>query len=473
MDPKQIKFDSEFYTNSEILYDLTANKIRDILLVSSLYNFFSMEEGGILASRIQNEYKGLHLENPPRITGVSSTEEALLLLKRKEFDMVMIVPNLDNMDVFSLTTKIKAIHSNIPIILLSQNIREIHSLMENNPCEGIDNIFRWTGNPDLLLAIVKNAEDHFNVAHDTRRANLRVLILVEDSPEYYSHLLPIVYKEVVRQTQALLEVGLNEKQRSLTMRARPKILLAKTYEEAIKLYRKYRSFLLCMISDTRLPRDGTMDPEAGIHLLSLIKKENPYISLLLTSSESINRQKANAHAFTFIDKNSSRLAKTIKKYFIEQLGFGDFIFRLPDGQEIDRARNFMTLEEKLKTIPDESIVYHADRNHFSGWVMARCEIALATKFRSVSTSDFGGSDELREFIISNIHALRRYRQKGVVSKFDKYSYDPEVRKFGRIGSGSLGGKARGLAFMDDFFRQYVTLQKKHPEINIMIPRTMV
>ncbi|MFH2133082.1 MAG: response regulator, partial [bacterium] len=253
---KTLEFESEFYTNSQVLSGLTANKIRDILLVSSLYNIFTLEKGGMLASQLVNEYKGLRLENPPRIHGVSSLEEALTFIRDKNFDLVLIVPPLDSMDAFSLGRKLKRIRQNIPIILLSQNAQEISSLPEKKNRTGIDHIYRWSGHSDLLLAIIKNVEDHANVSHDTARASVRVMILVEDSPDYYSHLLPILYKEIVSQIQALLEVGLTEKQRAMTLRARPKILLAKNYEEGLDLYRRYQSCLLCLISDTRLPMQG-------------------------------------------------------------------------------------------------------------------------------------------------------------------------------------------------------------------------
>ncbi len=473
MIPKKITFESEFYTNSEILPELTSYKIRDILLISSLYNIFNLEEGGILTSQIYSKYKDLRLENPPRVNGVSSVDGALSLLKEKNFDLILIVPHLDGIEASSLAVEIKRIKPKIPVILLSQDTREINTLLKKNHPDGVDGIFRWFGNPDLLLAIIKNVEDHKNVEQDTRRANVRVLIFVEDSPDYYSYLLPIFYKEIINQTHALIEVGLTEKQRALTLRQRPKILLAKNYEEGLELCHKYQSYLFCLVSDTRIPREGKITADAGIRLLSKIQAEIPGIPMLLMSSESTNKDKAEKNSFTFLDKDSPNLLKRVHAYFMEYLGFGDFIFRMSNGMEVDRASNFMALEDKLKTVPNESIVFHAKQHHFSRWIMARSEISLAVKFRSINFSDFENIDSLREFLIFNIHALRKYRQKGVVSQYNKHHFDADIRRFVKIGNGTLGGKARGLAFISDLFRQHEDLQKKYSNISIKVPKTLV
>ena len=470
---KKAKFESEFYTKSKVLPELTANKIRNILLISSVYNIFSLEEGSVLAVQIFNEYKGLRLEDPPRIHGVSSVDDALELLREREFDMVLIIPHLEKTDAFSLRLEIKSIQPEIPVILLFQNNREIKLLMENRGTENIGRIFRWSGNPELLLAVIKNTEDHLNVEFDTKSANVRVLVLVEDSPDYYSHLLPIFYKEVINQTTALMEVGLSDKQRALTMRVRPKILLAKSYEEGLELCQRYQDYLCCLISDTRIPINGKVKADGGIRLLTEIRQQNPGTQLLLMSTEVSNRELAKEHSLFFINKNSPDLLNQIHKYFLEQLGFGDFIFRMANGVEIDRAANFLSLEAKLNEVPNECIKSHAERNDFSRWVMARSEIGLALKFGSVTVADFEDIDELRAFIIANINNLRKYRQKGVISEFNRHLFDANIREFVKIGKGSLGGKARGLAFTADLFRQNEDLLKKYPDIKISIPKTLV
>ena len=464
----------DFRARSQTFRDLMAHEIHEILLISSPYNIFNLEEDGGLTSRIINEYKGLNLCYPPRITGASSLGEALDLLAVKEFDMVLIVPQLAEMNAFFIGSEIKKINPELPVILFSPTARGLIPLLEINHPEGIDKHFIWSGHPDLLLALVKNAEDHLNAGADTRRADVRVVLLLEDSPDYYSFFLPIIYREIVTQTQALMDIGLNDNEKLLTMRMRPKILLARDHEEAVALYERYQSHLLCVISDTRVPRRGKMDGEAGIRFLSRIREEIPELPLLLMSSETENRKKAEGlKTAVFLDKNSANLRLELHDFFLTHLGFGDFVFRMPDGREIDRAANLLELERKLADIPTPSIAYHASRNHFSNYLMARSEIPLALQFRSVKPHDFTHEEELRQYIITNIHDVRRRRQNGIVSTFNRRHFDSDVRQFIKIGEGSLGGKARGLAFMSGLFRQFEALQKKYPEIDIHIPKTLV
>ncbi|MFO7987018.1 MAG: PEP/pyruvate-binding domain-containing protein [Desulfatiglandaceae bacterium] len=464
---------TDSYARFKAFHELMSKKVREILLVSSPYDAFIMEEDGSLASRIINEYSGLNLSHPPRVTRTSSANDALALLARTRYDMVIATPHLDEMDPFSLGIKAKKINPKLPVILLAQSLRGIYPPPENRKLQGIDKIFVWSGNSDLLLALVKNAEDALNVDRDTRQANVRVLLLVEDSPVYYSSFLPVIYREIVQQTQAVLKVGLNEEHRLLTMRARPKILLATDYEKAVELYQKYKSFLFGVISDTRLPRDQHVDDNAGVLLLSTIKKEIPDLPLLMLSSEPKNRKKAENIPAIFLDKNSPNPLSEIHDFFVEHLGFGDFVFRMPDGRVIDRASNIHALEEKLRQIPDESLWYHAKRNHFSNWIMARSEIALASSFRDVQASEFDNAEELRAYIVSHIHELRKLRQKGVVARFNGQHYDPEVMDFVKIGHGSLGGKARGLAFMSAVLHQNRELHEKYEDIIIELPKTLV
>ncbi|MFC1867564.1 PEP/pyruvate-binding domain-containing protein [Thermodesulfobacteriota bacterium] len=463
----------EFYSRFKIFHELMTIKIRDILLVSSPYDAFIMEEDGRLSSRIINEYRGLNLSQPPRVTRTSSAYDALSILRDKNFDMVIATPHLDDMDAFSLGAEIKKMNSGLPVILLAQSTRGIYPPSDNNNSEGIDKIFIWSGVSDLLLAIVKNAEDNLNVEIDTHKAMVRVLILVEDSPLYYSSFLPLLYKEVVKQTQAVLEVGLNEEHRLLTMRARPKILLAQNYEEALVLCQKFRSFLFGVISDARFPKNHQMDDNAGFELLSHIKREIPDLPLLMLSSDPKNREKAKKIPAVFLNKNSPNILAELHDFLMSHLGFGDFIFRTPDGIEIDRASNLHALEVKVSQIPEESLWYHAERNHFSNWIMSRSEIGLASKFRDVHASDFSNTEELRHYITLNIHTLRKWRQKGVVAQFQARHFDPDVMDFVKIGQGSLGGKARSLAFMSALLQEHSMIYEKYADINIEIPKTLV
>ena len=463
----------EFFAHFKVFHELMAIKVREILLVSSPYDAYILEEDTTLASKIINEYSGLNLSLPPRVTRTSSAHEALSLLTKKEFDMVLTMPHLEEMDSFSFGLKIKEVRPNLPVILLAHSPRGIYPLPENRNCDGIDKIFIWSGNSDLLLALVKSAEDRLNVDFDTQNAQVRVLILVEDSPVYYSTFLPLIYKEIVKQTQAVLELGLNEEHRLLTMRARPKILVAENYEGAMELIRKYHDFLFCIISDARIPKHGKLEADAGVVLLSKIKKEITDLPLLLMSSEPTNRKKSEKIPAVFLDKNSPNLLGELHDFFLKHLGFGDFVFRMPDGTEIDRSPDFRSLEEKIAQAPDESIYYHAKNNHFSNWIMARSEFTLASDFRKIPASAFSSVDEIRQYLISSIRALRKWRQKGVVARFNRNNFDPSIMDFLKIGEGSLGGKARGLAFMSVLLQQDSSLHERYPEINIEIPKTLV
>ncbi|MEZ4528872.1 MAG: PEP/pyruvate-binding domain-containing protein [Desulfobacterales bacterium] len=469
----QSRFVGEYYGRFKVFHELMQIKIREILLVSSHYDAFILEEDGSLASRLINEYRGLNLSLPPRVTRVASGCEALDLLKKKKFEMVITMPRLEDMDAGSLGMEIKKIHPGLPVILLSHSMRSLMQASANRTQEGIDRTYVWTGNSDLLLALVKNTEDALNAAQDTRRAGVRVLLLIEDSPAYRSCFLPLIYREIVRQTQSVLETGLNEEHRLLLMRARPKILQAENYEQAMELYRKYHDFLFGIISDARFPRAGKEDNLAGLDFLSMVRGEIPDLPLLMLSSEPGNREKAQKIPAVFLDKNSQNLMEELRECFLTYLGFGDFVFRMPDGREIGRAGNLRILAEKLPEIPDESIRYHADRNHFSNWIMSRSEIALASRFRKVKTEDFTDMEELRQYIISNIRELRIWQQKGVVAQFRPDNFDPNITDFVKIGKGSLGGKARSLAFMSVILQDYPELQEKYPDISISIPKTLV
>ncbi|SLM31976.1 PpsA2 [Desulfamplus magnetovallimortis] len=473
MSTKKPKLLSKFNARPDIYRDIMAYEVKEILLISSPYNMFNMEEGSSLASKIINEYSGLNLRYPPVITGASSASEALALLGEKRFDMVLIVPHLKETDIFSLGRNIKAIQPDVKAMLLSPSIRALPSKRDALYDNGIDTIFIWSGNSDLLITLIKNAEDHVNVDNDTSLANVRVVILVEDCPEYYSYMLPIIYKEIVTQTQALLATDLSDAMKLLTMRARPKLLLAKNYEEAQALYERYKNFLLCVISDTRFPKNNSIDPEAGIKLFSHIRSEFQGLPLLLMSSENENGKKASQIPALFLDKNHPNLRHATRMFFLNHLGFGNFVFCMPNGRNIDIATNLMQLETKLSTIPDESLAYHADRDHFSSWLMARSEIGLALKFRACKSSDFNTPDELRSFIVNNIHALRKFQNRGLVSTFDENYFDSEVKEFVKIGQGSLGGKGRGLAFMYGLLEQEEELHKSHPKFTIKIPQTLV
>ena len=466
-------FAEDFDPSFKIFHELMEKKVGQILLVSTPYDAWIMEEDCRLSERIIHEYRGLNLSNPPRFTWVSTAEEALAALSEKNFDLVITMLHLADGDAFMLGQKIKEKDPDLPVILLT------HSAMPSEESSrvfmqppGIDRTFVWSGDTDILVALVKSAEDRMNVARDTDLAGIRVILFVEDSPVYISTLLPVLYRELVSQTQALLEKGLNEEHRLLTMRARPKILVARNYEEALDLYQKYEPNVLGVISDVRFPREGRLDHDAGVRFLSQIKKERFDIPLLLTSSESSNAEKAVTIPAVFVDKNSPTLIAEVRSFFMEQLGFGDFIFRKPNGREITRASDLRSFERCIQEIPEDSFVHHTSRNDLSRWLFARTEIKLASKVRPIRDEDFSSIESHRQHLVSIIHARRRQRQKGVVVNFEADGFDLDTEFF-KIGKGSLGGKARGLAFVSNLLQRSTGLHKKYEDIKIFIPRTTV
>ncbi len=463
----------EFDPRFTIFHELMQKKVQEILLVSTLYDACIMEEDGRLAERIIHEYRGLGLSNPPRLKWASSAEEALRCLHHKQFDMVITMRRLADMDVYTFGEEVKKRNPHLPVILFSHSAPDPRCILMRMRRPGIDRTFVWTGNADLIIAVVKSLEDQMNVAHDIEAAGVRVILFVEDSPIYLSTLLPVLYREVMLQTQAVMEEGLNEEHKLLTMRARPKILVAEDFEQATQLYESYLPNLLGVISDVRFPRNGELDEEAGITFLSRVKREQPDVPLLLTSSESSNAERALRIPAIFINKNSPSLQAEVRSFLRRYLGFGDFIFRLPDGREIARVSNIHSFEKILPTIPKESFYYHWSHNDFSRWLFARSEIILASKLRPATDKDFSGDVEsMRRFIISNIHERRIRRQEGLVASFDSSDFDMET-DFLKIGRGSLGGKARGLVFVSNLLRRYPALREKHPEVRLTFPRTLI
>lgn len=456
----------------KVFHELMAHRVQEILLISSPYDAFIMEEDGRLAGRIIREYRGLNLTRPPRMTWVSSARMALERLTEKKFDLVITMSRLDDMAPKQLCSKIKSIHPDLPVYYLSH---EMYGLLpESTPfmCRAIDRSFVWLGNTDLLLALIKNAEDLMNVDADTQNAGVHVILLVEDSPLYISSILPLLYKEIVRQTQSAMDESLNEEHRLLRMRARPKILLAESFEAAQVLYERFADYMLTVLCDARFPKQGQIREDAGVSFLSMVKQNDPGMPLLLLSSEPENRQRAEAAQVHFLDKNASSLHGDIRAYLMQNLGFDQFVFRLPDGTEVGRAATLYAMTQVLDTIPDASIEYHGLRDDFSTWMMARMEIELAESLRAAKVADFENIGQVRDHILKAIVDQRRTRQQGVVVDFNQSTYDPTA-EFMKLGSGSLGGKARGLAFMAAMLKNESQLTARFPDLDIIIPRTLV
>ena len=453
-------------------HELIALRVNEILLISSPYDAFIMQEDGRLSERIIHEYQGLNLSRPPRLSWVSNAAEALTDLESISYDLVIVMPHISDMDSYGLCRKIKSLYPNLPVYYFAYDAGEV---LEEEQCYNrkiIDRTFVWGGNTDLLLALVKSQEDSMNVDTDTQLANVRVVIFVEDSPFYLSTLLPYLYKEIVMQTQAVMDDSLNEKERILRMRTRPKILVAENYEQAWILYEKYKKYLMCVISDVRYEKQGKEDAEAGIKLLMAIHEDIPDLPLLMLSSESRNRERADAIPTFFLDKNSPSLHADIRYFFVHYLGFGDFLFRMPDGRVVARASNLRSLASILHSVPDESIDYHASHNHFSRWLMARFEMQLAARIRPIKVTDFSSTRSLKENLTDAIRDRLKIKQKGLISDFVSKEYDPDI-DFVKIGKGSLGGKARGLAFISSLFQETSELQYLFPAGNIVLPRIVV
>ena len=462
----------EFDLSFKVFHELMARKVTDILLVSSPYDAFIMEEEGRLAERIIHEYRGLNLSRPPMLTRVSTSHEAMKALAAKRFDLVITMPQLDDTDAAGLAQTIKRQYPELPTILMAHHTnRQLLGRTSTNP-RSLDRTYIWQGNSDLLLALIKNIEDTWNVAFDTKRAKVRVIILVEDSPVFLSLFLPLLYKEIVSQTQAAMEESLNDEHRIFRMRARPKILVADNFESAVGLYHEYRPYLLSIFSDARFPRQAQIDEQAGFALLSKIRSENPDLPLLMMSSEEHNRRRAEDIPAVFLNKNSPRLLDKVRLFFQKYLGFGDFIFRTSDGSEIARASNLREMEKILPTIPDASIAYHAERNHFSSWLMARSEVMLASMLKPVKVDDFSDPHELKQYLGTCLNARRIGRQRGIITEVAQGAYDP-VADFIKVGKGSLGGKARGLAFMASQLEEHADALQKKGNLQVRVPKCLV
>lgn len=468
-----LKSNSRFDPHFKVFHQLMSFKVMNILLISSAYDAFIMEEDGSIALQVIKEYQGLNLSGAPLITRVSSIEEAIRKILYQKFDLVITTPFLRGANAFDIARGIKEIAPTLPVILIAHNLHSIRLPKNEQNYLSIDNIFIWTSAAELMVALVKNVEDHVNVTMDTARAMVRVIIYVEDSPADRSVFLPLIYREVVRQTQEVIDDSLNDKHRLLRMRARPKVLMATSYEEALSLYESYKPYVFCIISDGRFSEGEKVEGEAGIRLLEYVRKQSPDLPLLLLSNEVENSKKAGAVPAVFMDKRSTTMPDELHAFFREHLGFGDFVFRLPDGSEIGRAGSIGEFQHMLEEVPDESISYHAARNHFSNWIMGRAEVAMARHLHREHLAGLENVEEMRRDLVKKIHTLRRMRQKGVVVRFKPDRYDPEIMEFVKIGEGAIGGKARGLAFM---WARLQNVMASHPQLakmRVTIPRTCV
>ena len=446
--------------------------VRDILLVSSLYDSYIIEEDGRLYELIRKEYEGLNLSHSPEITHVSSGEEALeLATGGRRFDLIITTLHIEDFHAIRFARKVKESGLNIPVVLLTYDNRELSELMLRQDTTVFDRIFIWQGDSRILVAIIKYIEDRMNVEHDTQTAGVQSIILIEDNVKYYSAFLPIIYTEILIQSQRLIVEGINPSDRYLRMRARPKILLCTTYEEAWEYFQKYEENILGIISDIDFYRNGSDDPQAGIEFAKNVKSCRADIPILLQSNAPDKEIEVHTIGVSFLLKDSPTLLNDLRLFMNRYFSFGDFIFRMPDGTEVSRATDLKSLEEQLNFVPDESLRYHAERNHFSNWLKARTEFWLAYKHRPRKVSDFSSIAAMRQDLIISFQTHRRLRQLGQITDFDKTTFDPSS-SFARIGSGSLGGKARGLGFVNTLLSNF-DIRDRFKDIQITVPPAVI
>jgi hypothetical protein len=451
-------------------HDLMPHRVREVLLVSSLYDSFILEEDGPLTERIFTEYSELNLSTAPRITHASTPEMALELLSQRRFDLVMTMVRLGDVDVTAFGRSIKERDPRIPIVVLALTEADLRPWSALRHPPEVDHVFLWTGDTQILLAIIKQVEDRLNVAHDTRAGDVRVILIVEDSVRRYSHLLSVLYAELMAQSQSLSAEGLNDQERLARMRARPKLLLERTYEGALGTYRAYRDHLVAVIADMRFPKDGQENPTAGLDLVRMIRSDLGDITVLLQSAEPKDARWADEIDTLYLDKNDNVL-RQIRNFVVTNLGFGDFLFRSPDGRELARAHSVFEMEAVLETLPAESLAYHASRNHISLWLAARCMFDLAKRVRAWRIEDFGGAEGTRRELLALLRQTRMQDREGVIADVSAGGKD-RGRRLVRLGSGSIGGKGRGVAFIHLMLAR-AGLSERFPGLEISAPRTVV
>ncbi len=449
--------------------DLIRHRVHEILLVASEYDAFIIEEDESLTEQILHEYVGMDLNYAPRVTRVSTASEALDSLSSQSYDIVIMMIRISDMDPLTLSKKIKKEYPKKSLILLAFDESEIKQLPKNIS-DSVDNIFLWSGNANLFPAIIKHIEDKKNINRDIRVGDVRAIILVEDNPRYYSTILPMMYKEIILHAKNLLGSNSVNLDRTFYMRSRPKIILARDYEEGLKLFKKYQKNLIGVITDLRFPIKGKVDKKAGLKLASKIRQKEKNIPILIQTTE-IAEDKTEDITEHIIDKRSPRFLKELQKFMILNFGFGDFIFRMPDGSEISRADNLNKLIKTIETLKVESLEYHARNNHFSNWLSARGYLDAANTFREFSYSNFKNPENRRKQHIKTLKAVKKKRKRKPFIPFSSKAFN-QFDSIMRIGGGSLGGKARGLAFANNAIINE-KFKNKFPDTKLSVPRTLV
>ncbi|MDE6049365.1 MAG: phosphoenolpyruvate synthase [Paramuribaculum sp.] len=463
---------SQLYLKDTAFKDLMQRRIFNVLLVASTYDAFMMEEDGRIEEQLYFEYVALNLSSPPRISQVSDAAEALQAMEQKHFDLVIMMPGMDVSETFVGARKIKDVHPDIPIVVLTPFSKEVSRRLANEDFSGIDYVFSWLGNVDLLLAIIKLLEDKLNADKDINEVGVQMILLVEDSVRFYSSVLPTIYKKLLKQSLESSTEALNKHEQMLRMRGRPKVMLARDYEEAMALYKKYGNNMLGVISDVSFMREGVKDKHAGLRFAQFLRHENPHLPIIIESSESVNEDHALQMNCVFLDKNSKKLPVDLAEAIRNKFGFGDFVITDPNtGKEIVTIHSLKDLQYSLKDVPAEALLYHASTNDISRWLYSRALFPIADVIKAHRFRNIEEAPAAKKLFFDLIVKYRKMKNRGVVAVFKKDRFD-HYSNFARIGEGSLGGKGRGLAFIDQII-------KKNPEcdnfdgITISIPRTVV
>ena len=463
---------SELYFKDTSFANLMTRRIFNVLLIANPYDAFMLEDDGRIDEKIFNEYVSLSLRYPPRFTQVSNEEEAWRIMSQLQFDLVICMPGTDNNDTFTIARNIKKKYENIPLVVLTPFSHGVAQRMENEDLSDFEYVFCWLGDTDLLLSIIKLIEDKMNMEHDINEVGVQMILLVEDSIRFYSSVLPNLYKLVLTHSRDFATEALNAHQKTLRMRGRPKIVLARSYEEAVSLYDAYKDHVLGVITDVRFPYHGKENPMAGIRLTQYIRKVDEYVPVIMQSSERENAVYASHLHAAFIDKTSKKMVLDLQKAVSEHFGFGEFVFRNPETKEtIARVRNLKDLQNIIFALPSESLYYHLTRNHISRWLYSRAMFPMAEFLKNIKIPDFSKVDDCRKIIYESILKYRKMKNQGIVAIFHRDRFD-RFSNFARIGEGSLGGKGRGLAFVDNMIKHNLTLND-NDKVKVEIPKTVV
>ena len=463
---------SQLYLHDTAFQNLMQKRIHNVLLIASPYDAFMMEEDGRVEEQLYLEYTALNLSSPPRVKRTSDYAGAYETLKSKQYDLIIAMPGIDIGETFREAKNIKQMYPEIPFVVLTPFSKEVSRRLANEDFSGVDYVFSWLGNVDLLLAIIKLMEDKMNSDNDILEVGIQTILLVEDSVRFYSSVLPYLYKFLLKQSLIFSTEALNEHEQMLRMRGRPKVILARTYEEAMTLYRKYQNKILGVVTDISFSRNGEKDKLAGVKLAKEIKAADPYVPIILESSESENQKHADELGLSFIDKNSKKFPVDLRNIISENFGFGAFVFRNPaTGEEVMRVNDLKEFQDNMFKIPDDSLLYHASRNDISRWLYSRAMFPIAEIIQAHRFRDIKEAPKVKEFFFNLIVKYRRMKNKGIVAIFKKNRFD-YYSNFARIGQGSLGGKGRGLAFIDSIIKKY-PICDNFDGVTVSIPRSVV